>query len=271
MRSPGALPVARAYRSLAEVIAGLAALEQEFLARRDRRGVFVSAYLSITRELKCRIEAGRFHDGAWVSRYAVAFADLFRRALAACESGDRAACPGAWRLALDASAAGAGLAIQDLVLGINAHINHDLPLALREVGVDPGRGLKHADHTEVNAALRVVTHRVRDWFLPLYATGLGVLDGCLAGLLEGLTGLGFRAARERAWRLGVALAGAATRAEAARLAARIDARSVRLGRRALAPNPLLRTFLKPLRALEQRRPWWECVGAPAPGRERINQ
>lgn len=248
------------YRSLEDVITGLADLERSLLVRRDRRGAFVNAYLQITSELNGWVEARRFHDSDWVARYAVAFANRFRRALAAYERGDQAACPSAWRIALGASAAGAGPAILDLLLGINAHINHDLPFALREVGIDPDRPTKHADHTTVNAALRVVTTRIRQQFAPLYTTRQGALDRWLGDLGEVCTAVGFRVARARAWDEGVALVGARTAAAASRITARIERQSARFGRR-LASNTFCPWLLDALRTAERKRPWWELLGA----------
>jgi hypothetical protein len=54
------------------------------------------------------------------------------------------------------------LVAQDVVLGINAHVNYDLALALSLVGVDPDRETKYADHCAVNDVLGRLVDDVRD-------------------------------------------------------------------------------------------------------------
>jgi Family of unknown function (DUF5995) len=58
-----------------DVIEGLTSLEHIFRMNKDRRGVFVTAYALITREIKRRIEDRRFQDGMWVANYAVYFCE----------------------------------------------------------------------------------------------------------------------------------------------------------------------------------------------------
>jgi hypothetical protein len=91
------------FASTADVEAGLAALERHFHATADRRGVFVTAYLTITRAVMAQCAAGGFRDAAWVGRYLVAFGTRYRMALDAYLAGDRARAPKAWRLAFDAA------------------------------------------------------------------------------------------------------------------------------------------------------------------------
>lgn len=261
MSSQDGVSVGTDFRSVEDVIEGLARLEEGFLAARDRRGVFATAYLQITHEIVRWIEDGRFHDGGWVARYLVAFANLYRQALAAYMEGDRAGVPEAWRISLDASAAGSGLVIQDLLLGINAHINHDLPLALWEVGIEPDRTSRYEDHTAVNTALRQTTDRVQERIAAMYASGLGVLDRLLGNLDEDFSSFGFQKGREHAWNMGVALVNARTEEEARLLDATIDSQAVLVGRLVLAPNTPFPWLIDAMAAVERIEPWWEHVGA----------
>jgi hypothetical protein len=260
MPSQGDLPIGLIYHSIEDVIDGLAGAQEAFLKRRDRRGVFVTAYLEITRELRRRIQAQKFHDGDWVSRYVVAFANLYRKALLAHHEGNRAALPRAWQLSLDTSAAGMALVIQDLLLGINAHINHDLPLALREVGIE---GLfRYEDHTAVNDALRETTGIVQDRIAAFYSSGLGALDHLLGDVDEDLASFKFEAARAHAWEMGAMLANARDEGNAALVSLVIDRQAALVGRLVLAPNTPFPWLIEALRAIEQIRPWWDGLAAP---------
>lgn len=265
MSTSNPLPIGPAYGSVQDVIDGLSRLERAFLRSRDRRGVFVTAYLQITRELQRRIAAGRFADNAWVGRYLVAFANLYRAALAAYEAGQRGSVTEAWKVALDTSAAGVALVIQDLMLGINAHINHDLPLALKNVGVDPDRELRYRDHIAVNDALRETTETVQDRIAAMYASGLGVLDRLLGNLDEEFTSFSFDAARGHAWNMGVALVNVQTEPERALLTASISRQAAVVARVILAPNAPFPWLIDVLREIERIEPWWDyLLAAPEP-------
>src|SRR5262245_54522640 len=106
-----------AYKSLDDAIQALASLEQAFRDQHDRRAIFATAYLAITRAIKQSVADGLFQDNAWVTRYALCFANMYRTALLAYERGDWAALPKAWRISFDTSRNNGALAIQDLVLG----------------------------------------------------------------------------------------------------------------------------------------------------------
>ena len=87
------------YASLEDVERGLARLERDFRDRRDRRAIFATAYLVITRALRRRLTEGGFQDGEWVARYAVRFGNMYRAALIAYRAGRHgggAQRPGAW-------------------------------------------------------------------------------------------------------------------------------------------------------------------------------
>lgn len=132
------------YHTLDDVVSGFAALETRFRQQRDRRAIFLTLYGVVSAEMRTRVEAGAFADPPWVHRYAVAFANLYRGALEAYEDGRAADVPKPWRLCFDAAKAGSGLVLQDMLLGVNAHVNNDLPRALVSVSIDPDRALRYA-------------------------------------------------------------------------------------------------------------------------------
>lgn len=247
-----------AYQTIDEVIDALAALEHEFVSRRDRRAVFVSPYLQVSQELQRRIENHYFQDSAWVTRYLLIFANLYRQALAAYENRGGALSK-AWQIALNTSASGTGLVIQDLLLGMNAHINRDLPFALLEVGLDPQRNLRYRDHAAVTAILRALTDEVQARIAAMYASGLGALDSLLGRLDERVTSFDMQVAREHAWNMGVALTNARTDAERQLLAGAIENQAAVIARLILTPNVPVPWLIDALRAVEQIRPWWECL------------
>jgi hypothetical protein len=98
----------------------------------DRRRHFHATYMRTTRAVADEIARGGFVDGDWMRRWDVAFAEFYLDALDA----DRAGRPvaGPWRIAFDAARDRADLPpLRHVLLGMNAHINYDLPQALLAV------------------------------------------------------------------------------------------------------------------------------------------
>lgn len=245
------------YTSVQDALNDLERLETALLQLRDRRGVFVTAYRLITGTLDQWIRQGRFHDNAWVTRYVVSFANLYREALEKQLAGHIAQAPAAWQISLETSAAGLALVIQDLILGINAHINRDLPFALDQVGIDGAT--RYADHTLVNKALRDATGVVQDRIAEYYASGLGILGTLLGNFDEELTGFSFENAREHAWRSGVALVAAQGNPQRDQIEALVESQAKLLARTILLPNTRLPWLIVALRQIEQMKPWFEPV------------
>lgn len=193
------------YRTVGDVALGLEGLEAYCLPARDLRGVFASAYLHITREIGRRIDSQSFRNAEWTARYLICFGNLYRKALLLYEEGDNERIPKPWRIAFDAARDGRGLIIQHLTLGINAHINHDLPLALVEAGIDPSRSDKYADHTAVNDVLEAATQGLKSTVADTYAPVLHRFDRMFGRLDDEITNFSIPKAREHAWNFAVAL------------------------------------------------------------------
>lgn len=123
----------------------------------DPRQYFHATYLRTTIAAAEEIKRGGFADPAWVERWDVAFADLYLDALAAAMAGQRPTRP--WEIAFGADP---GLpALRHVLLGMNAHINFDLPQALIAVITDE----EFADHELL--ASRAADHRKIDEVLAM--------------------------------------------------------------------------------------------------------
>jgi hypothetical protein len=249
-----------AYATLDDVVAGLAGWEEHFRSRQDRRCVFLTLYGVVSSEMRDRVARGAFLDSRWVHRYAVAFANLYREALDSYESGRLADVPRAWRLCFDAARSGSGLVLQDLLLGVNAHVNNDLPLALTRIAIDPEREQRRRDHDAVNAVLASVMQRATERLAALYAPGFTALDEG-AGELDEMLGLfSLEIARDSAWEGAVSLANARNTFESALAGRLISSRAAVLARLLLAPsrNPV---FTRVSGRLEHGSSWLTLVAA----------
>ena len=124
----------------------------------DNRRHFLSTYRRTTVAVGEEIAAGGFLDPEWVERWDLVFADLYLRALEAWERG--ATPPEPWRVAFTTARKRGDLPpLRHVLLGMNAHINYDLPLALLEVIDDAGFRdpalieKRHRDHAHIDVVL----------------------------------------------------------------------------------------------------------------------
>jgi len=113
--------------TIPEVLRGMQAIEA-VLVDGDGLKWFQWLYLQVTEVVAARVDAGGFSNNAWLSELDVQFANLYFDALRTHLSGGRA--PGCWRAVFGQRNHAAIARIQFAMSGINAHINHDLPIAL---------------------------------------------------------------------------------------------------------------------------------------------
>ncbi|BFV55616.1 DUF5995 family protein [Kitasatospora sp. CMC57] len=160
----------------------------------DGVGVFNGMYLTVTELVQQRLTAGYFDDPAAMARLDAIFAG---RWLAAVDADARGARPTTcWRPLFELRGHRGIHLLQFALAGMNAHIEHDLPLSVvdlcRELGREPAAF--EADYLRINALLAQVEDQVRDELLP----GPEVLD--LADPLLHVIGVwSIDRAREAAW------------------------------------------------------------------------
>jgi hypothetical protein len=246
------------FASIEDVVTGLSRLEETLYARKDRRAVFASAYLSMTQEVGRRVGQQQYNDPQWVARYAIAFANLYRRALLAFVRGELAAVPAPWLTSFQTSQSGANLLVQDLLLGVNAHINNDLAIALDEVSIDPGRDARREDHFAVNEAIRGATDAVQDRVGRLYAPVFGLLDRFLGNYDEHTASFSVEKARLNAWVSAVSLVSAASGPERQAAIQSISDRANVIARLILLPTRHSRV-LKLRRIFERATFRWQLI------------
>ena len=157
----------------------------------DASGHFPAMYAHVTAAMHQRVVAGAFDDPVRTAAFTSTFADLY---LTAAE--DRAGAARCWRASWDVADDQRLLIAQHLLLGINAHVNYDLPQAV----------VATADETGDLAALRPDFDAVNDVLAAAYGQVLRRLDGVArwtspAAALGGgrLFDFSLRVARDQAW------------------------------------------------------------------------
>jgi hypothetical protein len=209
------------FRCVEKVIRRMEQRYAPLLADCDHRGLFALAYLETTKEYqRASREAGFFADPEFVDHEDVFFAQLYFDAFDAYARGDLARVPPAWRVAFDAAAARSVTTSGDVLLGISAHINRDLPIVLATIGlVDPATGAsRKPDHDAVNAFLARVQMDapIRAHWDPTYSSGTEVpgLGAAALALIQTW--------RENAWRFAEQLVAAESPEDEARVLAAIE-------------------------------------------------
>jgi hypothetical protein len=103
-------------------------IEQSLRVAGDPRRFFHDTYARTTRAVRDEIRRGGFTDAEWVERWDVVFAGLYLRAFEQYEATGTA--PGPWQIAFGRVNDTALPPLRHVLLGMNAHINYDLPQAL---------------------------------------------------------------------------------------------------------------------------------------------
>lgn len=189
-----------------------------FAAAGDRRATFLTMYAAMTSGTAAAIGApGRFEDPGWVRALLVHFSSFYFEALTAAEAGDWGRVPPAWVFASTEAASGDPHVLLDAMLGMSAHINHDLPLVTRDLLVaeaaatgDPVEVVaarRHRDFTEIDAVIAEVVDEALAG-LAAHPDATGALDRLALSRLDlaGVWAEGVAAWRADAWELAVQLA-----------------------------------------------------------------
>lgn len=200
---------------------------------RDRRGVFVSAYVVTTGALRDWIERGRFQRPSSVSRYIVAFANKYLVALNHHVAGEVDKVPAAWRASFESAARRHTPLLQELLLGINAHVNHDLPYAALDAELELQCEDDFNDFTAMNDALHDAMPEVRRRVVAGFQPGMRIWNFVAGPWIDRVMDGSFRKARADAWSAARALADARTEADTKRVNKEIHTRSAWVARRIL--------------------------------------
>ncbi|MDQ3729566.1 MAG: DUF5995 family protein [Actinomycetota bacterium] len=191
----------------------------------DHRAVFATTYLTLTKQLFSDIKTGfvgeHYIDPDYLYTEDALFANVYLRTAKAYDRGDEVA--EAWQIAFDTAERDDTGAVQDMLLGINAHVQNDMPFVLASLGLETPKGkTRKPDHDEANSTLNRsyedVVAEVRERFDP----AMDLSNPTLVPL-DDLVGLELvRAWRENVWRNAEKLLNAEGKQEQRQVAKRIE-------------------------------------------------
>jgi hypothetical protein len=182
-------------RTMDEVLDRMRAIEAE-LPRRDGVAVFNRVYLEVTELIRHRLRDGFFRDPRFMEQFDVVFAGLYFESVDAAMAG--AEVPRPWAPLVEARRRRKVAPAQYALAGMNAHINHDLALA---VIIACGRARRepatvHRDYERINDLLAMVVRPIRQSFLDSLIVEAGAPLSPLADLISNWS---IDAARDAAW------------------------------------------------------------------------
>lgn len=193
----------RAPASIDDVIADLEKIVLENERAADPLGYFAALYNRVTEAVREAVARGDFQDGPRMEKLDVVFATRYLTAYHQYRDGQLPSR--AWLQAFRATTDPEHIVLQDLLIGMNAHINLDLGIAAARVA--PGRALPglQRDFDQINVILARLT--------PVVQGELDELSPVFEKLVEELPfhgrlvlGFSMRAARDLAWKFACELA-----------------------------------------------------------------
>jgi len=183
--------------SVAGAIARMEAIAAALPAA-DGLACFNRMYLDVTRQVNSQLGQGFFADPAFMTQLDVEFANLYFAAAGA--AGTPAAVPLAWRPLAERRAVAGIEPVQFALAGMNAHINHDLPLAMvstcTALATAPDAGPHFADYQKVDQLLDAADQSIRQSFES--APELAV-DRHLTAVANLVSNWSINSARDLAW------------------------------------------------------------------------
>ena len=196
--------VAHDVPSIDAVVDTLQAVDGLLDGSRDGLKWFNTLYLQVTLAVRERVRKNDFADvtgSTFVGDLDFVFANFYFAALRTWLAGDMAATPESWQLLFSARSNAALARVQFALVGVNAHINRDLAVAVAKLcgdfGVQPTHDTaQYQAYTAVNATLdSLIEQAKRELMVSLPGDELPGAD-----LVEQVTAAwGVKAARESAW------------------------------------------------------------------------
>jgi hypothetical protein len=201
---------------------------------------FNRLYLQVTQAVENRVAAGGFSNPAWFVELDVQFANLYFNALSAALTGPSypAPCSGCWQALFSCRNQTRTARIQFAVAGMNAHINHDLPLAVlstcKTEKTIPRHGTaQYNGYTSIDATLDTLIDTAKQ---ELNVRLLGDPLPAVSHLEDLLAAWNLAAAREQAWTTAECLWNDSALAAKIRMDA-IDGLTTVIGKALLIPVP----------------------------------
>jgi len=187
------------------VLTRMKVLLQTWESTNDRRLIFLSCYEMMTQNIQDAIDANDFEDAMWVAALMENFANYYFTALEAYDS-EPTIQSDPWRIAFNAANDPHIHVLQNLVLGVNAHINYDLVFALTDILApewqqltEEQRKMRYRDHNHVNDIIYHTINAVQDKVIDRFDPRFAMVDTLMGPIDEWMTKWLISEWREEVW------------------------------------------------------------------------
>lgn len=171
----------------------------------DQRYIFLRCYSMMSTNMVVAIREGKFEDSAWVSTLMQRFAEYYFVALEAYEH-QAEYTSRVWKQVHEAAQHQKLHVLQNLLLGVNAHINYDLPLSLYDCLCqdwanldDAQRRSRQNDHETVNVIISSTIDTVQDTVVEPASPIMAIVDQVLGRMDEWLLSQLITSWRHEVW------------------------------------------------------------------------
>lgn len=227
-------------------LAALNTVSERLHERGDPRAAFPEIYGVITRRaaLEACSKEGGFLEREWIYRLMGRFCERYLETLSWSEAKKPQDCT-AWRITYEYATRGLTIPFQDVVLGLSAHINYDLPLGIsqtiREFGDTPAKRARYKhDHDHINVLLRDSVAECFERLADRYGCRTGATLWQQGGrVVESIVLSVLSVWREHIWNDVLALLDARDEYARRHAIARMEWRSGMIARAIVAPNASL--------------------------------
>jgi hypothetical protein len=213
---------------------------------KSRLGYFAALYRRVTRAVKDGIAKNQFQNGPLMERLDVNFAGRYLEAFEQFRSGQEPTS--SWQIAFRAAHWWRPIVVQQLLAGINAHINLDLGIAAAVTA--PGDQLPglQADFDQINQVLAGLVSTVEKEIATVSPL-LGLLETLSLKTDTAIINFSLDEARKFAWDHAVKLAPLPRQAMQAAIHD-LDIEAVKFGQIVISPPWLIKIELIPIRLFE---------------------
>lgn len=183
-------------QTIADVVTALQQIVKQCKAQRSRSGYFAALYLRMTQAVQTGIQKGMFEDGPRMEKLDVVFANRYLDAFAA--YGLKQKCNSSWQWAFDGCINANLTVIQQLMLGINTHINLDLAIAAAHTC--PGNGINalEKDFNRINDVIGSLVDDIQQSLEGVWPP-MKLLARVAGGRQEAVLNFSIDTARKTAW------------------------------------------------------------------------
>jgi len=248
--------------TIPELLTTFSKLENYYTSHQDRRKLFVKVYALITNSIEQFGNAGKLENRAWMDELILGFGDEYRNAVWAYEKrSSDVRLPLPWKFDFDhALAKDLGLATQ-LLLSLNSHILHDLPITVAN-SVDEADELEFykEDYFALNDMFKSLMPALFNFVYIESNYGMVNLSNPSEVLKRKLVFQMVLVMRKSAWKNSIRLAKLETEEEKAAFIKKLGEKTLKVSKLTVALDPVFSVKPSTLLSAEAIRKAWEIIG-----------